>query len=209
MEVKNDLNSMKCELENFSAEIKDAFSTLELESTKPTSEPLPLVESSSQTEAMPKNRVLPQPSVSKDSSSNDVPRSEPVDLSSCREAQTSTSNLVAEEDGKSFKEKEAKYKKDIFDLKVKLKELEIKMNHIKKKADEIKNDSKDEAISENLSNEKVGLAATINLLFITNHSCFGFFTFYKMNVKDVRYNFVFYAVVSLSIDLAVYVKKFI
>ncbi|KAL5254076.1 hypothetical protein ACHWQZ_G013739 [Mnemiopsis leidyi] len=152
VDVKNDLNSMKSELANFSAEIKDAFSALELETTKHSTEPIPLVNCSTQTEAQPKSRVLPQPNVSKDSSCSEA--SEPADLSSCREAQTSTSNLSSVED-RGFKEKEAKYKKDIFDLKVKLKELEVKMNHIKKKADEMKNDSKDQTLSENLSNDKL------------------------------------------------------
>lgn len=152
VDVKNDLNSMKSELANFSAEIKDAFSALELETTKHSTEPIPLVNCSTQTESQPKSRVLPQPNVSKDSSCSEA--SEPADLSSCREAQTSTSNLSSVED-RGFKEKEAKYKKDIFDLKVKLKELEVKMNHIKKKADEMKNDSKDQTLSENLSNDKV------------------------------------------------------
>ena len=148
---------MKSELANFSAEIKDAFSALELESSKASSEPVSLVDIASQTEAVPKGRVLPQPCVTKDSNYTDTTQSEPVDLSSCKEAQTSTSNLTAEGDGAGFKEKEAKYKKDIFDLKVKLKELEVKMNHIKKKADEMKNNSNDENISENLSNEKVSI----------------------------------------------------
>ena len=167
-DVKNDLNSMKCELANFSAEIKDAFSALELESTKSPVEPAPLVDCASQTEPSPKisrvlpqqtepppkSRVLPQP-ISRESSSSET--AEPVDLSCCREAQTSTSNLTADSDGKGFKEKEAKYKKDIYDLRVKLKELEVKMNHIKKKTDEFQNDAKNETISENLSNEKVNV----------------------------------------------------
>ena len=163
MDVKNDLNSMKSELANFSAEIKDAFSALELETTKPTSEPTPLMDCSTQTEAPPKSRVLPQPNVSRESSSSES--AEPVDLSSCREAQTSTSNLSSAED-RGFKEKEAKYKKDIFDLKVKLKELEVKMNHIKKKADEMKNDSKDQTISENLSNDKVTFQSIRSIYYL-------------------------------------------
>ena len=163
---------MKCELANFSAEIKDAFSALELESTKSPVEPAPLVDCASQTgpspkvsrvlpqqtEPPPKSRVLPQP-ISRESSSSET--AEPVDLSCCREAQTSTSNLTTDSDGKGFKEKEAKYKKDIYDLRVKLKELEVKMNHIKKKTDEFQNDAKNETISENLSNEKVTVVISV------------------------------------------------
>ena len=121
---------MKCEMANFSAEIKHTFSALELESIKSPVEPAPLVDCASQTEPSPKiSRVLPQ-------QTEPPPKSRVLPKPISRESSSD----------KGFKEEEAKYKKDIYDLK----ELEVKM----KKTDEFQNDTRNGTISENLSNEK-------------------------------------------------------
>lgn len=131
-DVKNDLNWIKIEIDSFSSGIRDALDNID--TTKQAEHGVTMETTSTQTDQVPKtSRVLPTPG----SKEQEPPKQEHQTPEYC--------------------EREARYKKDIFDLKVKLKELEVKMNHVKKRADEIKRDSgKGEVISENISQDKVG-----------------------------------------------------
>ena len=149
-ELKCDVGQLKSELDSFTSEIQGVLRNY---AHAVKSEVADVVSVGSQTIVTHKPRVLPTPV--KDHHS-EYSNQENCSLQ-CRSAQTSLTNLAAEADEQAehFRRKEDGYKRDLFELKVKLKELEAKMIHLKRKAEQIKSNVPVEIPPEGFSNEKV------------------------------------------------------
>ena len=139
--IKEDVNLMKSEMNTFVSEIKIAITSYtDLQKEVNT------VSIGSQTLVTHKTRILPTPH-----------QHDPNQEKNAKSAQTSVTNVTAnpEDQAAKFKIKEDRYKRDLFELKVKLKELEAKMIHLKKKAEQMKSNNQVEIPLESVSNEKV------------------------------------------------------